>query len=104
MTYIYIYDVYIPSNIEIFLEELVKLIEFHTFDPEELIKQFIDPEFTLKDWLLGSEGTLASNQFFESLGVWFWILIATFFLICDLSLIAIIPRCRKVATNHLKRF
>ena len=55
-TYLSTYDIPLPVHVEIYNNEIIKMVEFHLLDPEELIKSIWDPDFTLKEWIVGSTG------------------------------------------------
>jgi hypothetical protein len=42
-----------PSNTEIYINELTKLIEFDVLNLDSVVKNTIDPEFSLTDFILG---------------------------------------------------
>ena len=106
MVYLYTYDIPLPANVEIYNAELVKLIEFHILDPESLIREFFDPDFTLKDFLLGNHGIdlSISSAFFDQVGVFIWIIAATLFLLFDLSILACFPRLRATIKTRVINF
>jgi len=62
--YLSIYSIKMPANAEIYIIEITKIIEFEFFNIENLIVEFIDPEFKLFDFILGS-GQFDGNKIGE---------------------------------------
>ena len=48
-----IYDVQIPANTQIYIDEFIKLLEFDVLKPDSIVKLFNgDPDFKFLDWVL----------------------------------------------------
>ena len=62
MVYLTIYDINIPANAEIYIDQAKKIIEFEILNVEVLVKKFIDPSFSLKNLLLPSEEATVSED------------------------------------------
>ena len=103
MTYLSIYDIPIPSIVEIFNIEITNLVEFNVFDPETLIQGFIDPEFELKDFLFG-DTTDKFKDFFGKLEVYIWIIAFTFCMLTIASCLTIFRMCKEKMVKMLKEF
>lgn len=61
IAYLNIYDSSIPGNTEIFITELTNLVEFKVLNLQGLVQLF-DPEFNLKDFILGKKDQLILSK------------------------------------------
>ena len=59
--YLSMYDISIPSNADIYVEQFTKLIEFDILNPEGLVKM-VDPEFNLKEFISGQMRNVVSED------------------------------------------
>lgn len=54
--YLTIYDVIVPANASIFLEQFTNLIEFQVLNPQAIVRVITsNPDFNLVDFILRNE-------------------------------------------------
>lgn len=52
--YLKFYGVIVPTNVNIYRDQFVKLVEFNMFNPQKAV-QMVNPNFDLMDWIRGRE-------------------------------------------------
>lgn len=52
--YLKFYGVIVPTNVNIYRDQFVKLVEFNVFNPQSLVQMY-KPNFDLMDWIRGQE-------------------------------------------------
>lgn len=78
--YFKIFYVAFPANMEIFLEQFTRLVEFDILNPETIIQKIIDDaEFRLIDWLLGKNKFEEPEKHSIANDLRFWIISGSLF-------------------------
>lgn len=61
LSYIVNFNLQLPGFVDIFLQEIIKLIEFQSLNVDSLVGIW-DPEFKLVDWIRGYRERIVSEQ------------------------------------------
>ena len=62
MVYVMLFNLQISAVTEMILEEFKKLVEFQLLNPEKLLQQVYDPEFTIKGWIFATKEQIISKD------------------------------------------
>jgi membrane protein DedA with SNARE-associated domain len=89
MVYLPIYDVRMPTNVDLYIGELRKVVEFEILNPAGIIRIW-DPTFTYAGFLLGIE---RKRNLLDDLSV--YIIAALTLALFLLSLTCCVALCRK---------
>ena len=76
MVYLYIYDVVLPTNADIYIKELKKIVEFDILNPAGLIRLW-EPDFTFSGLMsdVKQEDAMVDELSFYLIGIGFLVLL-----------------------------
>jgi hypothetical protein len=110
--YLKFYGVIVPTNVNIYRDQFVKLVEFNMFNPQKAVQMY-DPNFDLMDWIRGREVMVVNKaqeaSVFNDLKIFILLgaILVAFFLTLVVGFVltrACFPKTAEWIKNKLKEF